>query len=293
MPRYCNRRSWPSMMRDRLERMRIVRTGFLMAVAAMASLPALVPEASAQAAASKAYPVKTIRMVLPFPPGGATDIMARRIGQKLSERWGQQVLIENRAGAGGNIATELVAKAAPDGYTLLFAASAQLAVNPSLYGKVPFDPVKSFAPVTLVGSVPNILVAHPSLPVRSLKEFIAFAKARPGQLNYGSSGNGSSIHLATELFKMAAKVDIVQNAIDLARSLGIAVPKVAILSAVEREKALVVLEDVASFGLAEPGEQIDLGVAMRQQGSCTGGDHRCAPAACDGDAIALRCRLAS
>ncbi len=209
MPRYCNRRSWPSMMSDRLERMRNVRTGILMAVAAMASLPALVPEASAQAAASKAYPVKTIRMVLPFPPGGATDIMARRIGQKLSERWGQQVLIENRAGAGGNIATELVAKAAPDGYTLLFAASAQLAVNPSLYGKVPFDPVKSFAPVTLVGSVPNILVAHPSLPVRSLKEFIAFAKARPGQLNYATAGSGSTAHLSVELLKIRTGIDIV------------------------------------------------------------------------------------
>ena len=209
MPRYCNRRSRPSMIRDRLERMRIVRTGILMAVAAMASLPALVPEASAQAAASKAYPVKTIRMVLPFPPGGATDIMARRIGQKLSERWGQQVLIENRAGAGGNIATELVAKAAPDGYTLLFAASAQLAVNPSLYSKVPFDPVKSFAPVTLVGSVPNILVAHPSLPVRSLKEFIAFAKARPGQLNYATAGSGSTAHLSVELLKIRTGIDIV------------------------------------------------------------------------------------
>ena len=209
MPRYCNRQSRPSMMRNYLERMRIARTAFLMAFAAMASLPALVPEASAQAAASKAYPVKTIRMVLPFPPGGATDIMARRIGQKLSERWGQQVLIENRAGAGGNIATELVAKAAPDGYTLLFAASAQLAVNPSLYGKVPFDPVKSFAPVTLVGSVPNILVAHPSLPVRSLKEFIAFAKARPGQLNYATAGSGSTAHLSGELLKIRTGVDIV------------------------------------------------------------------------------------
>jgi tripartite-type tricarboxylate transporter receptor subunit TctC len=170
---------------------------------------ALLPHAAAQSGAAKGYPVKPIRMVLPFPPGGATDIMARRIGQKMSERWGQQVLIENRAGAGGNIATELVAKATPDGYTLLFAASAQLAVNPALYAKIPFDPVKSFAPVTLVGSVPNILVAHPSLPVRSLKEFIAFAKARPGQLNYATAGSGSTAHLSVELLRMQTGIDIV------------------------------------------------------------------------------------
>jgi tripartite-type tricarboxylate transporter receptor subunit TctC len=160
-------------------------------------------------AAAGAFPNRTVRIVLPFPPGGATDIMARRIGQKLAERWGQQVVIENRAGAGGNIATELVAKAAPDGHVLLFAASAQLAVNPSLYAKVPFDPVKSFAPVSLVGSVPNILVAHPSLPVRSLKELIAFAKARPGQLNYATPGSGSTAHLSAELLKIQTGIDIV------------------------------------------------------------------------------------
>jgi tripartite-type tricarboxylate transporter receptor subunit TctC len=148
-------------------------------------------------------------MVLPFPPGGATDVMARRLGQKMSDRWGQQVLIDNRAGAGGNIAAEIVAKAAPDGYTLLFAASAQLAVNPALYAKIPFDPIKSFAPVSLVGAVPNILVANPSLPVRSLKEFIAFAKARPGQLNYATAGSGSTAHLSAELLKIETGIDIV------------------------------------------------------------------------------------
>ncbi|HWI12812.1 MAG TPA: tripartite tricarboxylate transporter substrate binding protein [Burkholderiales bacterium] len=165
--------------------------------------------AHAQAPGKPNYPSRAIRMVLPFPPGGATDIMARKIGQKMSYEWGQQVVIDNRAGAGGNIATELVARAAPDGHTLLFAASAQLAVNPSLYAKVPFDPVKDFAPVSLAGSVPNILVAHPSLGVKNLKELIALAKARPGQLNYATAGAGSTAHLSVELLKMETGIDIV------------------------------------------------------------------------------------
>ncbi len=166
--------------------------------------------AHAQAPATKiAYPVRAIRVIVPFPPGGATDIMARTIGRKMSERWGQQVVIDNRAGAGGNIAAEMAANAPPDGHTLLFAASAQLAVNPALYGKIPFDPVRSFAPVSLVGSVPNILVANPVLPVRSLKDFIAFARARPGQLDYATAGSGSTAHLSAELLRMETGIDIV------------------------------------------------------------------------------------
>jgi tripartite-type tricarboxylate transporter receptor subunit TctC len=145
---------------------------------------------------------------LPFPPGGGSDIMARKIGQKMSERWGQQVVIDNRPGAGGNIAAEAVANATPDGYTLLVAASAQLAVNPALYPKLPFDPVKSFAPVSLVGSVPNMLVANPSLPVHSLKEFINFAKARPGQLSYATAGSGSTAHLSVELLKLETGIEL-------------------------------------------------------------------------------------
>ncbi|MBC7779782.1 MAG: tripartite tricarboxylate transporter substrate binding protein [Proteobacteria bacterium] len=181
----------------------------LIALACLAA-QACAPVASAQSSTGKpTYPNRTIRMVLPFPPGGATDVMARKLGQKMSERWGQQVVIDNRAGAGGNIAAEIVAKAVPDGYTLLFAASAQLAVNPALYAKLPFDPVKSFAPISLVGAVPNILVAHPSLPVRSLKEFIAFARARPGQLNYATAGSGSTAHLSAELLKIETGIDIV------------------------------------------------------------------------------------
>ena len=226
MQRYRNRQTGPLA--------RAMRPA-LMAFAVPVLLSFMPPQAAAQPVAAKGYPSKTIRMVLPFPPGGATDIMARRIGQKLSDRWGQQVLIENRAGAGGNIATELVAKAAPDGYTLLFAASAQLAVNPSLYGKVPFDPVKSFAPVTLVGSVPNILVAHPSLPVRSLKEFIAFAKARPGQLNYATAGSGSTAHLSVELLKIRTGIDIVH------------VPEVATFA-----ETLPAFESSAWYGMLAP-----------------------------------------
>jgi tripartite-type tricarboxylate transporter receptor subunit TctC len=155
------------------------------------------------------YPIRPIRIIVPFPPGGATDIMGRTLGQKLTQRWGQQVIIDNRPGAGGNIAAELAARAAPDGHTLFFAASAQLAVNPNLYAKVPYDPVKDFAAVVLVGSGANIVVAHPSLAVRSLKELIALAKSKPGVLHYASPGSGSTAHLSAELLKIEAGIDIV------------------------------------------------------------------------------------
>jgi tripartite-type tricarboxylate transporter receptor subunit TctC len=169
----------------------------------------VVLHASAYAQAAPApYPSRPVRIIVPFPPGGATDIMARTIGQKLTLRSGQQAIIDNRPGAGGNIAADIAARAAPDGYTLFFAASAQLAVNPSLYAKVPYDPVRDFAPVILGGSVPNILVAHPSLPAKSLKELIALAKAKPGQLQYASPGNGSTAHLCAELLKIEAGIDL-------------------------------------------------------------------------------------
>jgi tripartite-type tricarboxylate transporter receptor subunit TctC len=182
------------------------------AIAALAIMAAyaVVTTVCAQSTAGKpGYPARTIRILLPFPPGGGSDIMARKIGQKMAEHWGQQVVIDNRPGAGGNIAAEAVANAVADGYTLLFAASAQLAVNPSVYAKLPFDSVKSFAPVSLVGAVPNILVANPALPVRSLKELISFAKSRPGQLNYATAGSGSTAHLSVELLKIEAGIDLV------------------------------------------------------------------------------------
>jgi tripartite-type tricarboxylate transporter receptor subunit TctC len=179
-------------------------------VLALCALFSLLGPRAAEAQTDAAhYPSHPIRIIVPFPPGGATDIMGRTLGQKLTQRWGQQVIIDNRPGAGGNIAAELAARAAPDGHTLFFAASAQLAVNPNLYAKVPYDPIKNFAAVVLVGSGANIVVAHPSLSVRSLKELIALAKSKPGLLQYASPGSGSTAHLSAELLKIEAGIDIV------------------------------------------------------------------------------------
>jgi tripartite-type tricarboxylate transporter receptor subunit TctC len=158
-------------------------------------------------ALGQAYPTKSVRMLVPFPPGGGTDFMARLLGRHLSEKWGQSVLIENRPGASMMIASEIVAKAPPDGYTVIMSSSNHT-INPSLYPKIPYDTVKDFAPVTLVGTSPFLLVVHPSLPVKSTKELIALAGARKGQLTYASSGTGGPQQLAGELFKSMAKVDI-------------------------------------------------------------------------------------
>ena len=169
---------------------------------------ALVPQ-SASAADAQSWPTKPVRMVIPFPPGGTTDILGRVAAQKLSEAIGQQVVPDNRPGASGNIGTEQVAKAQPDGYTLLTAPGSTLTIHPSLYAKLGFDPLKDFAPVTILAGVPNLLVVHPSLPVRNVKELIAIAKAKPDQLNYASTGAGQSTHLSMELFKNMAGVKIV------------------------------------------------------------------------------------
>jgi len=160
-------------------------------------------------ASAQEYPVKAIRFIAPNLPGGPTDILARLIGQKLAESFGQPVVIENRAGAGGNIGTEAAAKSPPDGYTLVTGNNATFGANVSLYKHLAFDPVKDFAPIVLVGTQPNILVVHPSLPVTSVKQLIALAKARPGELNYAGSGMGAVAHLAAELFKTMAQVNIV------------------------------------------------------------------------------------
>ena len=154
------------------------------------------------------YPTKLIRIVVPFPAGGATDILARAAAQKMTEAWGQSVVVDNRPGAGGNIGSELVAKAAPDGYTLEMGTVGTHAINASLYAKMPYDHVKDFAPVILVAGVPNVLVVNPSLPVNSVQELIAYAKANPGKLNFASSGSGTSIHLSGELFKVMAGVQM-------------------------------------------------------------------------------------
>ena len=159
--------------------------------------------------AAQTYPAKPVRLVSPYPPGGANDILARIIGQKLGEHFGQQIVIENRAGATGNIGAEFVAKAAPDGYTILMGQASNLTINISLMGKLPFDPVRDFAPVTLVATTPNLLVVHPSLPVRTIKDLVVLAKGKPGTINYASSGSGSAGHLAAELFRKVAGVDMV------------------------------------------------------------------------------------
>jgi len=158
---------------------------------------------------AQSYPVKPIRLVLPYPPGGGTDVIARPLAQKLTEQLGQQVIVDNRGGAGGNIGMEFVAKSPADGYTLLFALTAQYAVNPSLYPKLPYDPVRDYAPISLLANAPYLLVVHPALPAKSVAELVALVKARPGQLSYSSSGNGSGAHLAGEMLRSLARVEIV------------------------------------------------------------------------------------
>jgi tripartite-type tricarboxylate transporter receptor subunit TctC len=162
---------------------------------------------AAGTAVAQTYPAKPVRWIIPFPPGGAMDVMARALGPKMAESLGQPVVVENRPGAGGVIGSDVVAKAPPDGYTIMIVSIGQ-AVNPSLYPKLPFDPIKDFEPVTLVGVVPNVLVVHPSVKANSVAELVALAKAQPGKLNYASAGNGTSIHLAGELFAAMAGVDI-------------------------------------------------------------------------------------
>ncbi|MDB5797352.1 MAG: tripartite tricarboxylate transporter substrate binding protein [Paucimonas sp.] len=173
-----------------------------LACASMLALAAAHP-----ALADAAYPAKPIRMIIPFPPAGATDILGRAVAQKMSEQLGQQIIAENRPGAGSTIGADLVAKAAPDGYTILM-TSGSLCIAANLYKKLSFDVNKSFAPVGMVGQVPQVLVATNSLPARNVRELIAMAKARPGQVNAGSQGNGTLSHMELELFKSAAGVNI-------------------------------------------------------------------------------------
>ena len=160
------------------------------------------------AASAQNYPARPIRMILGFAPGGSTDLVARVVGQKMAEAWGQQVVIDNRPGANGMIGADLVAKASPDGYSLLLSSIGPMAINASLY-KMPYDIVADFAPVTYTGNVTNLLVVHPSVPANNVKELIALAKAQPGKLTFGSSGTGGAPHMAVELFKILAKVNVV------------------------------------------------------------------------------------
>ena len=164
--------------------------------------------AGGSAMAQNGYPSKPIRLIVPAAPGGGTDYTARAIGQKLSESLGQTVIIDNRAGAAGNIGVEITAKSSPDGYTLVMPITS-FPVNPHLYSSLPFDTVKDFAPIVLAASAPLLLVVNPSVPAKSVSELIAVAKSRPGQLNYANSGNGTTAHLAGELFKKMAGVNLV------------------------------------------------------------------------------------
>ncbi len=180
------------------------RRTLTLAAASALGLLALTP----LAAQAQAFPTKAITIIVPFSAGGTTDILARVLGQFISKDLGQPVIIDNRAGAGGNIGTQLVARAAPDGYTILMGTVGTHAINQSLYPKLAFDPIKDFAPLTRVALVPNLLVANPAQPFKTVKELMAYAKANPGKVTFGSSGSGTSIHLSGELFKQMAGVDI-------------------------------------------------------------------------------------
>jgi tripartite-type tricarboxylate transporter receptor subunit TctC len=180
---------------------RAFRPFLLAAAAALAPWPA-------EAQAPDAWPARPIRFILPFPPGGGTDILGRLIAERLTANLGQPVVTENRGGAGGNVGAEAAAKSAPDGYTIVLVAPS-LAISPSLYSKLNYDPAKDFAPVSLVATVPNVMITHPSVPANTLVEFIRLAKTKPGEMNFGSGGSGTSNHLAGELFNIVAGVKLV------------------------------------------------------------------------------------
>jgi tripartite-type tricarboxylate transporter receptor subunit TctC len=169
---------------------------------------ALLLFAAASCANAQSWPARPVKLIVPFPPGGSTDILARALGHGLSAELAQAVIIDNRPGAGGSIGAEVAAKAAPDGYTIMMGHLGTLAVNVGIYKNLPYDPVKSFAPVCLMAIVPSVLVVSPSLPVHSVSDLIAYAKKHPGALAYGSAGNGSTSHLTTEYFKLAAGIDV-------------------------------------------------------------------------------------
>jgi tripartite-type tricarboxylate transporter receptor subunit TctC len=228
--------------------------------------------AAAPAGAQQAYPSKPLRFIAPFPPGGTTDVLSRVLAQKLGDALGRQVVVENRPGAGGNIGHELAAKTSPDGYTLLMSSNAALVTNPFLYKRLGFDPVNDFAPVSVVAKAGSVLIVHPSLPAHSVKELVALAKARPGQLNFGSGGRGTPAHVAGEIFKAATGVNIVHVAykggilavndvvggqIEMSfADMAPAVPHVK----VNRLRALAVTSEARSQALPDVPTMVDAGV---------------------------------
>ena len=180
--------------------LRLARTSLVAVLVALPVQPAV---------AADAYPQKPIRLVVPFSPGGGTDLLARAVSDRLTEVLAVAVIIDNRAGAGSTIGTAMVARAAPDGYTYLF-TSASYTFAPNFYRDLPYDPIKDFKPITMFGSLPNVLVVHPSMPVKSVKELLALARKRPGEIHYGSAGRGSNVHLTTELFLYMAGIKMTQ-----------------------------------------------------------------------------------
>src|SRR6185436_13998950 len=172
----------------------------------MLLVPAMV--AFHPALAAERFPMKPVRIVVPFPAGGSTDLIARQLGQRLSESWGQPVLIDNRSGAGGVIGSDVVAKSAPDGYALVMGSVSTHAIIPHINPKLPYDPIADFAAITEIARFPSMLVANSALPVKTVKQLVALARQRPGQLTYASNGNGTNSHLAGEMLKMAAGIDL-------------------------------------------------------------------------------------
>ena len=170
------------------------------------SIAALLGNSAAQ---SQTYPAKPVRVIVPFSPGGGTDIVARIVSQKLTDKFGTPVLVDNRVGAAGAVGAEIVVRSAPDGHTLLVGSTSEIGIGPSLYSKLPYDVLRDLVAVAPLAATPMILVVHPSMPVKTAKDLVALALARPGQINYGSAGAGSGAHMATELFRYLTKADIV------------------------------------------------------------------------------------
>ncbi len=164
---------------------------------------------AAYAQGATSYPTKPVRFIAPFPPGGSTDLLARLVAQKLTEAWGQQIVVENRGGAAGTIGVEAAARSAPDGYTIVMGHVGTFGVNPTLYPKLSYDAIRDFAPITVLATVPNGMAVHPSLPVKTARDFIALARSRPGELLYASGGSGSASHLAGEYFKLLTRINMV------------------------------------------------------------------------------------
>jgi tripartite-type tricarboxylate transporter receptor subunit TctC len=220
--------------------------------AALAALLTSVAASSA-ALAQAPYPERPVRIIVPFPPGGPADALARIVGDKLAQSMGKAFIVENKAGAGGNLGMEQGARAAADGYTLTLAPVGNLTVAPALYSKLPYDPAKDFAPITVLASVPNVLIVHPSVPAKTLGELVALAKAKPGSLNYASPGNGSIPHLAGELFKRTAGLDIVHIPFN-----GVAPATNAVLSG---EVQMFFAQSSAALPYVRAGKVVALGVA--------------------------------